>query len=86
MSDLVRVYKETLQVREYAVKSNGIGMEWIPRIEKVYTFCNVDEFIRAFTPSKLSEDLKSTITKSYNECGNVTFNVGNGNQTFCFTK
>jgi hypothetical protein len=81
-----RIYKETLQVREYAVKSNGIGMEWIPRIEKVYEFCNVDEFLRTFTPSILKENLKTAITNAYNDCGNVTFNVGNGNQTFYFTK
>ena len=86
MTTIKRIYKETLQVREYAVKSNGIGMEWIQRIEKVYEFCDVDEFLRTFTPCKLSEDLKYAIIKSYNECGNVTFNVGNGNQTFYFTK
>lgn len=86
METTKRIYTETLQVREYAVKANGIGMEWIPRIEKVYEFCNVDEFLRTFKPTKLSEGLKNAIEKAYNECGNVTFNVGSGNKTFYFTK
>lgn len=81
-----RIYTETLQVREYAVKSNGIGMEWIPRIEKVYEFCNVDDFLIEFKPTKLSANLKQAIEKAYNECGNVTFNTGRGNKTFYFKK
>ena len=81
-----RIYVETLQVREYAVKADGIGREWIPRIEKIYKFCSIDEFLRTFKPTKLSRDLRSAIEKAYNECGRVTFNVGNGNRTFYFTK
>jgi hypothetical protein len=86
-SNTKRIYTETLQAREYAcISSPGSEMVWIPRIDKVYKFNHVDEFIRTFKPRKLSENLKNAITKAYNECGNVTFNAGNGNRTFYFKK
>ena len=86
MTTTKRTYTETLQIREYAVKANGIGREWIPRIEKVYEFCSVEEFLKTFSPMKSSEGLINSITKAYNDCGEVKFNAGNGNQTFNFKK
>jgi hypothetical protein len=80
-----RFYTDIIQQRELAVKTNGVGKEWIPRIETKYEFLEVDEFLRTFKPVIFSDALRSAIEKAYNECGNVTFNAGNGNQKFYFT-
>jgi len=85
METTKRIYKETVQYREYAVKNNGIGREWIPRIDKTYEFCSVDEFLRTFKPIKLSKGLMDAINRAYNNCGEVTFNIGQGNRTFNFS-
>ena len=81
-----RTFTETVQVREYAVKKNNTGREWIPNIETTYEFCSVDEFLRTFKPVKLTEGLKEAIEKAYINCGCVSFNCGNGNKSFNFKK
>jgi hypothetical protein len=53
--------------------------------EKLYgEVANVDVFIAQNQPTKLSENLLNAIKKAFNENGSVTYNCGNGNQTFYF--
>lgn len=86
MANTKRIYTETLQTRSFVSKTNGVGSEWRPRIEKVYEFYSVDEFLKEFTPIKISQGLIDSITTAFNDFGNVTFNYGYGNKTFYFKK
>jgi len=90
MSSSKRFFTKTNQSRSYVATHNDTGSvngsKWIPNIETKYEFFTVSEFIDVFTPTKLSEGLKKAIEKAYETCGNVTFNTGNGNETFYFTK
>lgn len=47
---------------------------------------NVDVFIDQNQPVKVSENLLNAIKKAFNENGSVTYNCGNGNQTFYFSE
>lgn len=55
--------------------------------EKLYgEVANVDVFIAQNQPTKVSENLLNAIKKAFNENGSVTYNCGNGNQTFYFAE
>ncbi|MFZ1751429.1 MAG: hypothetical protein WAU01_14615 [Saprospiraceae bacterium] len=45
---------------------------------------NIEIFIYQNKPNKVSENVLNAIKKAFNENGSVTYNCGNGNQTFYF--
>ena len=55
--------------------------------EKLYgEVANVEVFINQNQPTKPSENLLTAIKKAFEENGSVTYNCGNGNQTFYFAE
>lgn len=55
--------------------------------EKLYgEVDNVEVFIAQNKPTKSSENILNAIKKAYNENGSITYNCGNGNQTFYFSE
>lgn len=49
-----------------------------------YEFNSVYEFIEMFTPVKQTKGIMSAIKREFEANGQVTYNIGNGNQTFYF--
>jgi len=47
---------------------------------------NVEIFIEQNQPTKRSDNLINAIKKAFNENDSVTYNCGNGNQTFYFSE
>lgn len=66
---------------------NGKYLYQIWNTEKLYgEVANVEVFIEQNQPIKPSENLTNAIKKAFNENGSVTYNCGNGNQTFYFAE
>lgn len=86
MKSIKRKHAEIIQSRGYVVKKGGVGREWVPRIEKTYEFHSVYEFLNEFHPAKPTKNLLSSISEAYTDCKTISFNTGNGNQTFNFFK
>lgn len=48
------------------------------------TVDSIEDFLKIFKPSKLSDGLMNAIKRAWDNNDHVIFNCGNGNQTFYF--
>ncbi|MNR47217.1 hypothetical protein D3C85_1662910 [compost metagenome] len=84
----VKIVCETKKV-ETSPRTGGtikgyLGIEIWKTEKQILIVKDVFDFIEKFTPIKQSDNLINKIKKSYSENGSVTYNCGNGNQTFYF--